>query len=182
MGRLDDKVAFVTGAGSGIGRATAILFAKERAKVIVACRTIETGKETVRMIGEAGGEAIFVRADVSKPDDVQKMITTTIDTYGRLDVLLNNAGVLSEPAPTTECTEENFDRTIAINLKGVWLAMKYAIPEMIKGGGGSIVNIASVAADRGLANFPAYCASKGGVVALSRGTAIEFAAKNIRVN
>ena len=182
MGRLDSKVAIITGAGAGIGKAAAILFAKEGAKVVVACRTIETGEETVRMIKEAGGEAIFIRTDVSKTDDIKKMIETAIDTYGKLDVLFNNAGILGEGTSTVECTEDNFDRLIGTNLKGVWLGMKYAIPEMLKSGGGSIINTASIAADRALVNSAAYCVSKGGVVALSRAAAIEYCTKNIRVN
>ena len=182
MGRLDDKVAIITGAGAGMGRIAAIEFAKEGAKVVVAEYVAESGEETVRMIKEAGGEAIFIKTDVSKTEDVKRMIKITVDTYGKLDVLYNNAGVVAEMAPTVESTEENFDKTIAVNLKGVWLGMKYAIPEMLKTGGGSIINTASQAGERGTPNVPAYSASKGGILALSRGTAMEYATKNIRVN
>lgn len=182
MGRLDGKVAIVTGAGSGIGRAVAILFAKEGAKAVVNCRTAETGEETVRMIREAGGEAIFVKADVSKAEDVKNMINTTIDTYGELNVLCNNAGIDKPGAPVVECTEESFDKIIATNLRGVFLGMKYAIPEMLKTGGGSIINTSSMAADVGVRGHAPYCASKGGIVSLSRVVALEYATQNIRVN
>jgi NAD(P)-dependent dehydrogenase (short-subunit alcohol dehydrogenase family) len=182
MGRLDGKVVIITGAGMGMGQAAAILFAKEGAKVVVADCLAEAGEETVKMIKEAGGEAIFVKADVSKAEDAKNMVKQTVDTYGRLDVLYNNAGIRGEVAPTPECTEENFDKVIAVNLKGVWLGMKYAIPEMLKTGGGSIINTASHTGERGTPNLPAYSASKGGVLAISRGTAMEYATKNIRVN
>ena len=182
MGRLDDKVAIITGAGMGMGRAAAILFAKEGAKVVVDDIVVATGEETVRMIKEAGGEAIFIKADVSKAEDVQNMVKTAVSTYGKLDVLYNNAGIAGEATPTEGCTEENWEKTITVNLKGVWLGMRYAIPEMIKTGGGSIINTASQAAERGMTNLPAYTASKGGVLSLSRATAMECAKKNIRIN
>jgi len=182
MGRVEGKVAIATGAGSGIGEATAILLAKEGAKTVVADRNIESGQETVRTIKEAGGEVIFVEADVSKVEDVKNMIKAAVNTYGRLDVLFNNAGFIHEVAPTAEATEEVFDETIATNLKGTFMGMKYAIPEMLRIGGGSIINVTSIAGVRGVTNAPAYTASKGGVLALSRATAIEYAAQNIRVN
>jgi NAD(P)-dependent dehydrogenase (short-subunit alcohol dehydrogenase family) len=182
MGRLDGKVAIITGAGAGMGRAAAILFAREGAKVVIACRTIENGEETVRIIKEADGEAIFIKTDVSKTEDVKRMIYTTVDTYGKLDILFNNAGILGDGSSTVECTEENFNQLIGTNLKGVWLGMKYAIPEMLKSGGGAIINNASIAADRALANSAVYSASKGGVVALSRTAAIEYSRRNIRIN
>ena len=182
MGRLDGKVAIITGAGMGMGQAAAILFAKEGAKVVVADISVENGEETVSVIKEDGGEAIFVKANVAKAEEVKEMVRATVDTYGRLDVLYNNAGIAGELGPVTECTDENWDKVQAVNLRGVWLGMKYAIPEMLKTGGGSIINTASQAADRGMPNAPAYSASKGGVVSLSRATAIEWATKNIRVN
>jgi len=182
MGRLDNKVAIVTGAGSGIGRAAAILFAKEGAKVVAADWVAEGGEETVKMIKKAGNEATFIQVDVSQEEDVRKMIKTAVDTYGKLDVLYNNAGVLYDQGPTETITKENFDKTIAVNLWGVLLGMKYAIPEMLKAGGGSIINQASRAADRGCLNLVAYTASKGGVLAMTRVTAREYAPKNIRVN
>lgn len=181
MGRLQDKVAIVTGAGSGIGREAAILFAQEGAKVVgVDCIT-EGGEETIKMIKEAGDEAIFVYADVSKTEDVKKMVKTAVDTYGRLDVLFSNAGI-APSEPLKDWTEEEFERVIATNLKGVILGMKYAIPEMLKAGGGSIINTASMAADRAIPNFTSYTASKGGIVAVTRAVAVEYATQNIQVN
>lgn len=183
MGRLEGKVAIITGAGSGMGRTGAVLFAKEGAKVVIADIAVPAGEETAKMIKEAGGEATFVKTDVSKAEDVQKMVKAAVNTYGKLDILYNNAAV-PEPVVeyTADCTEENWNKVININLKGAWLAMKYAIPEMIKAGGGSIINVASQAAIRGNFGITAYTASKGGLLSLSRNTAIEYADKNIRVN
>lgn len=181
MGRLDGKVAIITGAGTGIGRPIATLSAREGAKVIVACRGIEHGEETVRMIKEAGGEAAFVKTDVSKAEDVKKMVKATVDTYGKLNVLVNNSAV-NQYKPLQEFTEEEFERMISVNLKGVWLGMKYAFPEMVKAGGGSIININSIVADAAQNGSGIYSATKGGVLSMSRVAAVEFAPKNIRVN
>jgi NAD(P)-dependent dehydrogenase (short-subunit alcohol dehydrogenase family) len=181
MNRLAGKVIIITGAGSGIGRVEAILFAKESAKIVVDDINMHAGEETVNMIKRVGGEAVFVHADVSKVKDVQRMVRVAIDTYGKLDVLLNNAGIaLTESLE--ELTENNFDRTIAIDLKGSVLAMKYAIPEMLRLGGGSIINTTSVAADRGIPNFTSYTCAKGGLLALTRAAAVEYARRNIRIN
>jgi NAD(P)-dependent dehydrogenase (short-subunit alcohol dehydrogenase family) len=182
VGRLEGKVAIITGASSGIGKASAVIFAREGAKVVVVCRTATAGEETVGEIKEAGGEAIYVGADVSKTEDVQRMIKTTVYAYGRLDILFNNAGILLPYGPIQECPEEAFDETIAINLKGVWLGMKYAIPEMLKTGGGSIINTSSAVAALGVSGASCYSASKGGLNAMSRAMAVEVAANNIRVN
>jgi len=182
MGRLDGKVAIITGAGMGMGQAGALLFAKEGAKVVVVDWNAEAGEETVKMIKNAGGEAIFVKADVSKAKDVENMVRTTVDTYGKLDIIYNNAAILGKAAPTEKTSEEDWDRIMSINLKGVWLGMRYAIPEMLKNGGGSIINTASQCGDRGTRYLCAYCAAKGGVLALTRVTAMEVATKNIRVN
>ena len=182
VGRLYGKVAIITGGGSGMGRATAMLFAKEGAKVVVTGWHTENIKDTVVMISESGGDATFVITDVSKAEDVKKMIKTAVDTYGKLDVLFNNAGIGCDIAPIAECTEENWDKTIAVNLKGVFLGMKYAIPEMIKTGGGSIINNASQAVRRCHPNLGPYNASKGGVVSLTRGVALEYCDRNIRIN
>jgi NAD(P)-dependent dehydrogenase (short-subunit alcohol dehydrogenase family) len=159
MGRLDGKVAVITGAGLGMGRQGAIIFSKEGAKVVVVDWDSESGEETVRMIKKAGNEAVFVKADVSKSEDVKKMINAAVDNYSKLDILYNNAGI-APIDPILESTEEKWEKVIGVNLKGVWLGMKYAIPEMLKSGGGSIINIGSVAADRGFPGLTSYTASK----------------------
>lgn len=181
-GQHEGKVALVTGGSSGIGRATALAFAREGAKVVIADVLVEGGNETVQMIKEKGGEALFVKTDVSKAAEVQALINKIIKTYDRLDYAHNNAGVGGVMASTADCTEENWDRTISINLKGVWLCMKYEIAQMLKQGGGAIVNTASVAGMVGMRGMPAYCASKGGVIQLTRVAALEYAKAGIRVN
>ncbi|MDO8434809.1 MAG: SDR family oxidoreductase [Candidatus Binatus sp.] len=181
-GLLQGKIALVTGGGSGIGRATALKLAREGAKVMIADYIPEGGERTVRMIKEAGGDASFVGADVSIAREAEAMVAETIKRYGRIDCAFNNAGIEGKVANTVDCTEEVFDRVIAINLKGVWLCMKYEIPQMLKQGGGSIVNTASIAGLVGFEGLPAYNASKGGVIQLTRTAALEFATKKIRVN
>ena len=182
MGKLDGKVALITGAGSGIGRATALLFAEEGARVVVADYVAAGGGETVKMIREAAGEAIFVEVDVSKAVDVQKMIKATLDAYGRIDVLYNNAGIMGKYVFTADMAEKDWDRIIEINLRGVFLGSKYAIPVMLAQGGGIIVNTASTAGIIGLPGQPAYCASKAAVIQLTKTAALEYADQNIRVN
>jgi len=182
VGRLDNKVAIITGAGMGMGQAGALLFAREGAKVVVVDWDAGAGEETVKMIKDSGGEAVFVKADVSRAKDVENAVKKAVEKYGKLDIIYNNAAVIGRPAFTEDVTEEEWERIMSINLKGVWLGMKYAIPEMLKGGGGSIINTASQCGDRGTRNLSPYCAAKGGVLALTRITAMELAKKNIRVN
>lgn len=181
-GQFDGKVALVTGAGSGIGRASALAFAREGANVIVADIIVEGGQETVRMIKAAGGEAIFTRADVSKAAEVQALVDGAVQTCGRLDYAHNNAGIIGAMARTADCTEENWDRMMAINLKGVWLCMRYEIPQMLKQGGGAIVNTSSVAGFVAFPTLPAYVASKHAVAGLTKAAALEYARAAIRVN
>jgi len=179
--KLEGKVALITGAASGIGRATALLFAREGARVVVADMNEAGGRDTVETIRQQGGEAIFVPVDVTRAADVKRMVDTAVETYGRLDVLFNNAGI-AHRAAVDECSEEDWDRVIAINLKGVFLGCKYAVPVMKQQGGGTIINTASGAGLVGTVRSPAYCASKGGVVLLTKQMAIDFARDKIRVN
>jgi NAD(P)-dependent dehydrogenase (short-subunit alcohol dehydrogenase family) len=182
--RLASKVALITGAGSGIGRESALLFAKEGAKVVVVDINSAAGQETVSLVKAAGGEAIFTRADVSKAADARAMVEFAEKTYGKLNVLFNNAGIFpDQDGSVLDTAEEVWDFVMNVNLKGVFLGCKYGIPALLRAGGGSIINTASFVALIGAATSQiAYTASKGGVLAMTREMAVEFARKNIRLN
>ncbi|HXJ04976.1 MAG TPA: SDR family oxidoreductase [Candidatus Acidoferrum sp.] len=180
---LQNRVGLVTGGTSGIGRDASILFARAGAKVVVAGRREPEGKETVDLVRAAGGEALFVKTDVSRAADVQALVQKTIEKFGRLDVAFNNAGIEGNWLPIAQQPEEDWDRTIDINLKGTWLCLKYEIQQMLKqGGGGAIVNMASVAGLMGSAGAATYVASKHGVMGLTKSAAIECAKNGIRIN
>ena len=182
--RLKGKVALITGAGSGIGRESALLFAREGASVVVADVVAEAGRETVSAIGASGGRAVFVRSDVSRAADVRAMVEAAEKSYGRLDVLFNNAGIFpAADGSVLETDEATWDLVMSVNLKGVFLGCKYGIPALLRSGGGSIVNTASFVALMGAATPQiAYTASKGGVLSMTREIAVEFARRGIRAN
>jgi len=182
-GRLEHKVALITGAGNGMGRVAAALFADEGARVVVADHDADLGQETVAMIA-GDGESAFVRVDVSDAAQVEAMVAFTMERYGRLDVLYNNAGIFpaDDGAPTTT-SETTWDRVMDVNLKGVWLGCKFGIPALLASGGGSIINVASFVALMGAATSQvAYTASKGGVLSMTREIAVEYARQGIRAN
>ena len=179
---LKGKVAIVTGASSGIGKSIAQSFAREGAAVVVSDLNQDAGEKVVADIRAAGGEATFVAGNVSKPADCERTVQAALERYDRLDVACNNAGIGGDTKPTAELSIEGWQKVIDINLSGVFFGMKYQIPAMLKGGGGSIVNMASILGQVGFANSSAYVAAKHGVVGLSQTTAIEYAAKKVRVN
>lgn len=182
MKLFDEKVAIVTGAGSGFGRAISKMYAQEGAKVVVSDISEETGNETVQQIKDAGGDAYFVRVDVSKPDECEALVKKTVEKYGRLDVAFNNAGISGGNAPIGEYPIESWDKVIKINLSSVFYGMRYQIPQMLKTGGGVIVNMASILGMVGFGGSCAYVAAKHGVVGLTKNVAIEYGKRNIRAN
>jgi len=182
MKEFDGKVALVTGGGSGIGRATALAFAREGAQVVIGNRNVQRGEETVSMVRDAGGTASFRRTDVLVAADIEALMDHAITKYGGLDLAFNNAGLEGDVRPLVEQTENNYDAVMDINVKGVWLSMKYEIPRILERGGGAIVNCASVA---GLIGFPGigiYVASKHAVIGLTKNAAVEYSAQGIRIN
>lgn len=182
--RLEDKVCVITGAGGGMGRTAALMFAAEGAKVVVAEFSQAAGEETVRLVREAGGAATFVNVDVSNEDDARAMVDHAVATYGRLDVLYNNAGIMpEEDHSVTDTSVEAWDRVMAVNVRGVFLGCKYAIPRMVEQGSGSVINISSFVALMGCSNpQDAYTASKGAVLALTKSLAVQFGPKGVRTN
>ena len=184
MGKMDGKVAVVTGGNSGIGKAAAKVFAREGARVVIAARNADRGEKVVREIGEAGGEAMFVVTDVAKVTDVERLVAKTVGRFGRLDYAVNNAAYAGAFSLTADFTEAEYDETMAVDLKGVWLGMKYEIKQMLaqNPAGGAIVNTSSVNGLGGVPMLSLYAAAKAGILGLTKSAAMEYSAKGIRIN
>jgi len=182
MGKLDGKVAIITGAASGMGKATAVLFAQEGAKVLVADIQDELGKEIVKAINESGGKATYVHADVRRVEDVKDMIKTAVDTYGKLDILFNNAGIEGAINDTINYPDDDFENVVDTNMRGIFFGIKYGVQEMLNTGGGVIINTSSVTGYAAIPWMNGYGASKGGVIQLTKTAAQEYAGRNIRIN
>jgi len=182
MGRLDGKVAVITGSASGIGRGTAMRFAGEGAAVVIADLNVEGGEAAVRDCRENGGRAVFQKADVSSEAEIKALVARAVKEFRRLDIIYNNAGIVGALGPLEQISVEDWDRSIAVLLRSVFLGIKHSVPELRKTGGGSIISTASVAGIRGFAGLHPYCAAKAGVVNLTRSAALEFAKDKIRVN
>lgn len=179
---LKDKVCVVTGAASGIGRAVALAYGRAGAAVVVSDTQTSGGQETVELLRKQGARGAFIAADVSKPDDCRKLVEGAVAQFGRLDVACNNAGIAGDLAPTADYPLDAWSSVIGVNLSGVFYCMKYELPAMLKGGGGAIVNIASILGQVGFANAPAYTAAKHGVVGLTKTAALEYSAQGVRIN
>ncbi|MGG4046595.1 SDR family NAD(P)-dependent oxidoreductase [Paenibacillus favisporus] len=179
---LENKIVLVTGAGSGIGRASSLKMAANGAKVVLVDFNRETGEETLRMVQDQGGEGIFVQADVSKSEDVQRYVNAAVDTYGRIDAFFNNAGIIQKFSLLADVEEAEFDRLVAVNMKGAFLGLKYVLKVMEKQGSGSIINTASTAGIRSEHSVSVYSATKHAVIGLTKSAAMEYVKKGIRVN
>ena len=179
---LKDKVALITGGSSGIGRAVALAWAREGAKVVVSDVDRGGGEDTVEQVRTAGGEAIFIAADVGKPEECEALVRGAVEKFGRLDIACNNAGIGGPQAPTADYPLDGWAQVIGINLSGVFYGMKYQLPAMLKNGGGAIINMASILGAVGFAGAPAYAAAKHGVVGLTQTAALEYSAQGVRIN
>lgn len=179
---LKDKVALITGGSSGIGRAVALAWAREGAKVVVSDVDRSGGEQTADQVRAAGGEAFFIAADVGKPEDCEALVQGAVEKFGRLDIACNNAGIGGPQAPTADYPLDGWAQVIAINLSGVFYGMKYQLPAMLQNGGGAIINMASILGAVGFAGAPAYAAAKHGVVGLTQATALEYSAQGVRIN